>query len=287
MWSPKENRNGTQSHFYNNMTLVRPGDVIFSFVKGLILSVGIARSHAYSYTKPAEFGSAGDDWSNDGWKIDLEYHLVNNKVRPKSHIDFIRPLLPEKYSPLQENGNGNQAYLFVVPINLASKIIEIIGSEAEDIIDGFAEATEKTMTSDAIEYQLLNDKSIGETDRNQLVKARRGQGLFRSRIEQIEPCCRVTGISFKNHLIASHIKPWSKSDNRERLDGNNGLLLAPHVDHLFDKGYISFENNGEMIVSKKLNIEVLKAWSIERGSYGKFSEQQQEYLSYHRLNVLK
>ena len=77
------------------------------------------------------------------------------------------------------------------------------------------------------------------------------------------------------------------SNNQERLDGHNGLLLAPHVDHLFDKGYISFENNGEMIVSKMLNIEVLKAWSIAQDNYGHFSVHQHKYLSYHRKHVLK
>ncbi|MEZ8314781.1 hypothetical protein AB4158_00035 [Vibrio splendidus] len=46
--------------------------------------------------------------------------------------------------------------------------------------------------------------------------------------------------------------------------------MAPYVDHLFDKGYISFENNDDMMVSKKLNDEVLKAWSITQGSYGHF-----------------
>lgn len=287
MWSPKENRNGTQSHYYNNMTLVQPGDVVFSFAKGLILSVGIARSYAYSYNKPNEFGAAGDDWADDGWKIDLEYHLVENKVRPKTHIDSIRPYLPQKYSPLQDNGNGNQAYLFSVPQELASKVVELIGSEAEEVIFGFADSTEMTTTSEKIEQQISNDASIDETEKHQLVKSRRGQGIFRSRLEQVESRCRVTGIRLKNHLIASHIKPWSVSNNQERLDGHNGLLLAPHVDHLFDKGFISFEDNGEMVVSKKLNVEVLQAWSITQGNYGHFSKQQQQYLSYHRKHVLK
>ena len=77
------------------------------------------------------------------------------------------------------------------------------------------------------------------------------------------------------------------SNNQERLDGHNGLLLAPHVDHLFDKGFISFEDSGEMIVSEKLNLDVLKAWSISQGNYGYFSKQQQEYMCYHRENVFK
>ena len=58
--------------------------------------------------------------------------------------------------------------------------------------------------------------------------------------------------------IASHIKPWTKSNDFEKLDGNNRLLLSPHVDKLFDTGYISFEGNDSMIISPRLNIDTLK-----------------------------
>jgi hypothetical protein len=51
------------------------------------------------------------------------------------------------------------------------------------------------------------------------------------------------------HLRASHCKPWRDSDDSERLDGENGLLLTPSIDHLFDRGFISFENNGRLLVS--------------------------------------
>ena len=80
------------------------------------------------------------------------------------------------------------------------------------------------------------DKSIPETVRQQLAQARVGQGLFRSNVLHIEKVCRVTGVSDPNFLIASHIKPWKVSDNAERLDGSNGLMLAPHIDRLFEKG---------------------------------------------------
>ena len=86
---------------------------------------------------------------------------------------------------------------------------------------------------------------------------------------------------------ASHIKPWSVSDNHERLDGNNGLLLAPHIDHLFDKGYISFEDNGVIIVSKQTPEEILNAWSVKLKNVGSFNPIQRVYLGYHRKDVLK
>ncbi|MEO8526672.1 MAG: HNH endonuclease signature motif containing protein, partial [Caldimonas sp.] len=59
------------------------------------------------------------------------------------------------------------------------------------------------------------------------------QGRFRSRVELTEPACRLTGVKDRRMLRASHIKPWAKSSNLEKLDGQNGLMHAPYVDHLF------------------------------------------------------
>ena len=103
-----------------------------------------------------------------------------------------------------------------------------------------------------------------------------------------EKQCRVTGLKDKTHLTASHIKPWRKSDNREKIDGNNGLLLSPHVDRLFDHGFISFSDFGELLISSKLNQDVLKFWNIDpKANVGAFRPEQCVYLNYHRENLFK
>ena len=85
------------------------------------------------------------------------------------------------------------------------------------------------------------------------------------------------------HLRASHIKPWSASTKEEKLDGFNGLLLSPHVDHLFDRGFISFKNTGELLVSDQLNPVILEKWSIESPkNVGEFKVNQGKYLEFHR-----
>ena len=99
---------------------------------------------------------------------------------------------------------------------------------------------------------------------------------------------RVTGLDIKSHLIASHIKPWRDSSNEERLDGNNGLLLSPHVDHLFDKGFISFSEEGRILISPYLDRNVLSLWKIDPNlNVGRFNKQQSTYLSYHQKKVFK
>jgi predicted restriction endonuclease len=93
----------------------------------------------------------------------------------------------------------------------------------------------------------------------------------------------VTGLTQLDLLRASHIKPWAKCSNRERLDPNNGLLLAPHVDLLFELGYITFTGNGRLIVSKRLDPAVARAWRLKADqSVGAFSKAQKSYLTYHR-----
>ena len=118
--------------------------------------------------------------------------------------------------------------------------------------------------------------------------ARRGQGVFRRNVEQIETSCRVTGLRDLQHLRASHIKTWRNSNDEEKIDGHNGLMLSPHVDHLFDRGWILFEDNGMLVPSPKLDLEVLQSWRIEPDRQLRpFLPRQIGFLEYHRELVFQ
>ena len=142
--------------------------------------------------------------------------------------------------------------------------------------------------NDRHEAEIMQRTLEGSLERERLVMARRGQGVFRRNVEQIETSCRVTGVRDLQHLRASHIKPWRDSSDFEKLDGNNGFLLSPHVDRLFDRGYISFENNGDLVVSDQLDREVLNKWNIT-GEFnaGVMRDEQIPYLEEHRAKILK
>lgn len=105
--------------------------------------------------------------------------------------------------------------------------------------------------------EIIKRADIGPTEKQQLIQARRKQGIFRANVSHYETACRVTGISIPEHLIASHIKPWHESTDEERISGHNGLLLAPHIDHLFDGRWISFGDDGSLLISQSLNQDVL------------------------------
>lgn len=134
--------------------------------------------------------------------------------------------------------------------------------------------------------RIETDKSLNQTERTILVLARRGQGIFRSGLIDYWNGCAVTGYPDTRLLVASHIKPWSQSDNRERLDSFNGLLLSPNLDKAFDRKLISFDENGEIIISRKLQIPeklgIRSNMRIER-----LTDTHHTYLAIHRQAVLK
>jgi putative restriction endonuclease len=285
IWSPKTNKNGGKNQFYDNMTLVKPGDLIFSFCDTKIKAVGVALGSAETAEKP-NFGEAGENWEQEGWLVPVDYTEVEADVRPKDFIEELLPFLPEKYSPLQANGNGNQgAYLAAISDDFANVLLTRIGKPAAFYSDDtVVEETKGDETEKAIEGRT----DIGTTQKEQLIKARRGQGIFKSNVRLNEKKCRITGVTNSRLLIASHIKPWADSSDKEKLDGCNGLLLSPHVDKLFDKGWISFHDNGDLIVSSKLDQQILDRWGINKdANVGAFKPEQCIYLEYHRTKRFK
>lgn len=131
-------------------------------------------------------------------------------------------------------------------------------------------------------------KIPNETERSGLVTSRVGQGYYRQQIiEKWEGKCPVTNSNILKILISSHIVPWSESTDEERLDVENGILLSPTLDSLFDKNLISFEDTGEMILSKTLTLNDLKVLGVPNGVKIKVTEGMKKYLKKHREKLKK
>ncbi|WP_159096974.1 HNH endonuclease [Pseudovibrio sp. Alg231-02] len=293
VWSPKCQSNGRRSQFYDFMREMRVGDFIVSFSHAQIGHFGIVSGLPLSAPKPDEFGKTGEQWSLDGWLVRVAWEKVAHPFRPKDNIEHLRPFLPKRYSPIQENGNGNQAaYLTKIDEMLFSELEQlgsfqrngniVVEHELDD--QAFIEEVE-----DQIATVLIQNSPIDSTETDAIIKARRGQGRFRQNIEQFEDKCRVSGVRDKRLLIGSHIKPWRVCETaEERLDGANGLLLAPHIDRLFDLGLITFGDTGTLFVSDCLDQETIDCLGLskpEAREVGTFTSNQIAYLSYHRDNV--
>jgi len=146
--------------------------------------------------------------------------------------------------------------------------------------------------SDTTQYEvgedienIQQDKTLDSTEKAILVNTRIGQGQFRQDLINYWGGCAVTGFKNPRLLVASHVKPWRASDNRERLDVFNGILLLPNLDKAFDLGYITFREDGRVLVSELLDEQGKLGIGLELSVT--FQECHQDYLAYHREAVFK
>jgi predicted restriction endonuclease len=158
-------------------------------------------------------------------------------------------------------------------------------SRAFDLFIQFLAAENQVDPIVADIQNIMKQKNIESTERTSLIQSRLGQGKFRDSLIQLWGGCSVTGYSFTSLLVASHIKPWNKSDNRERLDPYNGFLLLPNIDKIFDLGFITFNYSGEIIIGKKLSEHKIIGISPEMKI--NILDQHKPYLEYHRAKVYR
>jgi hypothetical protein len=306
LWSPKTKRNGQRSRFYDNMRAANPGDLVLSFADQLIRYVGRVADFAFTAPKPSEFGNTGSYWNDEGWLLPVFWTRLDPPIRPKDLLKLIGPMLPERYSPIQaSSGNGNQgAYLAAIPREIFEMVVAHAHVDEVQLRTGGANRLTfrnvKDELDDRVEAGILDDLTLSDTVRTATIQARRGQGTFRSNVEKIEKSCRLTGITNPSLLIASHIMPWRSCEYAEqRLDGANGLLLTPDADLLFDRGFISFEDGGEVRVSPRFDQNDLRRLGLGEHAWKQlgfseapmpwlaqsFSDGQRAYLNYHRAQV--
>ena len=146
---------------------------------------------------------------------------------------------------------------------------------------------------------IQNNSNIDNKTKKYLYEARVGQGKYRKDLLALyNNTCVISNIKAPELLIASHILPWVDSDNDERLDENNGLLLSASIDKLFDKHYISFDDNGFMVVSNKFKqihpdykdimstIGIYESF-IEQKKHLKLSDETKKYMKRHFKELKK
>ncbi|KAB7898215.1 hypothetical protein GA565_20780 [Rouxiella sp. S1S-2] len=143
------------------------------------------------------------------------------------------------------------------------------------IVDNF------DMPDNTIEKEDVADR---DTVREIMIKARIGQGPYRKNLIDIwNGKCSATGLDYTELLIASHILPWSLSEPHERIDPFNGFLLSPNIDKLFDKGLISFTDEGALLLGKLITDEVLEKLGLSKSlEISAIKPQNLPYLARHR-----
>jgi putative restriction endonuclease len=134
----------------------------------------------------------------------------------------------------------------------------------------------------------IEKSSLSETKKNVLYLARKGQGAYREKLIENMLYCPFTLVTDERVLIASHIKPWSVADENEQKDPSNGILFTPTYDRLFDQGFISFEDDGKLLLSPYLSPLNRKRLGLNQGKMIDIKPLGKEkYLKYHRDNIFK
>ncbi len=270
LWAPLRDKAGHKKSHWETMAEVRPGDIVLSSVERKIVATSVTKSAAYPSEQPdpqdAEF------WAGDGRRVDVAYADLPEPF-PVDDLSDMFSTLSEEGGPLASDGRGKQGYLFAVNPAAAQQVFERIGHRV-DVDQILASAVEAD-----------GPGPVTTADRTQ--KVRVGQQKFREGVIKLwGGRCAVTGVSDQRLLIASHIKSWRLSNDKERLDPYNGLLLEAGLDRLFDEGLITFEVNGRIYISRQVSESDREALGLSTDLHlNAVQEKTKAYLAFHRVNT--
>lgn len=131
----------------------------------------------------------------------------------------------------------------------------------------------------------ISSLNVEGASKKAIINVRVNQGIFRDKLlKRYNKCC-LCGVENQTLLIASHIKPWAESEPEEKLDVDNGFLMCPNHDRIFDKGYITFDEHGKIIISDRLTKNDRVFLNVDSRMHIELTENNKKYLEFHRENV--
>ncbi|KXO83805.1 HNH endonuclease [Stutzerimonas stutzeri] len=277
LWAPLystiEGKDGTlrtrTNRHWDVVDEVRTGDVIFCVKDKRITRVAEAQADAYNAERP--FTRGFHQWNKEGRRVDVALHSTARPVYRDEIAEEFMSRFNEHCDPavFTQHGTINEIYMSHIGPDAGLYLLEqagLIGAFADRIVDEDSK------------------RKIGATTRETIILARVGQGEFRTNlIKRWNGRCALTGLENPDLLVASHIVPWRLSNNDERLDTDNGLLLATHIDRLFDRGLISFCEQGTLLISDQLGPHAQQVFGLAQ--YQKLAHVPKgtaQYLARHR-----
>lgn len=254
LWAPaytylKDGKTKTINAGWKHVPDVKKGDVLFCQFDKKIHFIAIATTDAYKNEKPQE--QTYENWKKEGYKIEIDLIVLDNPINRDIFKEEIKLFYNDKCSPklFTKNESITQQYLISLPKGAGALLLDCIGDKSIEI------------------YDKVNEKKLRKKpdirQREAIIKARVGQGMFREEVLNLwNNTCPITKVKNKELLIASHIVSWQLSNDEEKLDKYNGLPLTPNVDKLFDKGFISFSDEGNLLIHKSFDKNIIKQLGI-------------------------
>ena len=278
LWAPKSTVNQKGQTItdpgWKAVPNVKKGDILFCNFKGSLIHVAVATKDAYESERPEN--RTFDQWKKDGYKVKVDLHTLASPVSNNDFKDEFIPMFNDKCVPklFAKNKSVSQRYVVKLPAPAGVFLLDLVGDEALNIQDSVA-------SNSAIN---TNQTAPEGYDKEVTAKARVGQGKFRQDVMALwNDTCAVTGLDIKMLLTASHILPWQLSNPHQKVDKFNGLALSPNIDKLFDKGFISFDEKGDILIKNSLSADALKAVGVDKNMTIKnLTKEHLGYLKEHR-----
>ncbi len=269
LWAPSHtlDKNGRRvvSAGWKAVPKVRQGDIIFCYFDGKIKYLATSTCNAYEAKRPEN--RAFHKWKKEGYKIDVELEVLIEPLDTQSISERFIARFNQNCTPklFTSQGRVGENYMIAIPQEAAAFLLQECEIEKVIPVDlGNAEKTKDTSE---------------KRERDAIAKARIGQGRFRQDLlEYWCGTCPLTQVDVASLLIASHIVPWRLSNNSEKVDKFNGFVFSPSVDRLFDKGFISFDDDGGVLQRNDVPTLLLQKLGIP--SEARISGLQHEHINY-------
>lgn len=274
LWAPVSSlqSNGKEKTLvhWDNVGAVKEGDIIFCCREKQIYAIVIATADAFDAERPTNRSFSA--WSNYGRRINIDLTQLERPILRDEIAAVFMDQFNSQTSPslFTKGGTLNQIYMAHLPVRAGVFLLEASGQ---------LPAFENLLIT-----QGASGKKVDKTTRESIVQARVGQGQFRAALLSIwRGKCALTGIENPDLLVASHIEAWWLADNAARLDPDNGLLLATHVDRLFDRGLISFADDGALLLSRRLSHHDRSVFGLNQfAGISNLTSGNRRYLAKHR-----
>lgn len=272
-------KKGEPMHFWERMKDVQVGDILFHFVKGEIVALSTVSAPYRTGQKPY-----GDDVSLH-YIVETKYEPLDVPFSVKPAFAELAPFMPIKYSAFQENGDGNQGFLYPCNEYLTLKLLEIISDiniYDEDEQLEFAMGPILVNNEDTLMPLLI------EAEAKALKKLRKHRTKFADELAPLwHHQCALCEIDRTELLEACYCKPWKDATDEERLDANNGVLLCKNHAALYNAGLIAFDGTGKIHISQEITEEDYAKYNLHAKMRIDRTAENKPYLKWHKREVFK
>ena len=280
LWTPQIDKSGMVPHSWNRMQELKKGDIVFHYVKGLLVAISRVREDCHKGIKPKNPADQQHE-EEAAFIAHTAYRELEHPLSVKEFFQEIQPLLPVKYSAFQEYASGNSGYLYPCNEELAMKFLELISS-----LNIFTLEVEQLELAMEVVKKTEHNPLLGliaEAELEIKTKMRRGKEQFR---ESLLPLwngeCPLCGIAIDDVLKATHAKPWKDSSDAERLDPFNGVLLCANHSAMYSAGLVAFTGGGRLHISSRIPEEQYLLYGLRKGLKIPVSPEHSSYLRWHK-----